>query len=504
MRQKLITSFLLLFFFQIAISQSIKGKIVDSKTGENLPYANIKVNESENLVSNDEGYFTLSESNSNDASVLLIVSYLGYVNRQITVGELKNLEYSIALQPAIFEINEVNVSNKKPNANEIMANVKANLDRNYKNEGQAKKDVLFYRRSETNKPSILDVEIDKSTGYTKQQLKSVNTDLQYFTTKLIAQPPKEFTDMLCNYYSVSTKKEDKTLYLSKLEVQKAIKLKNENRSASLEDLQKMASDIMLKHLDTTKYYRIKSGLFGSRDTLSLRKDFKKKKKKNNQLNLSKSSLTTFIMEHNFLNKVKKDFISQTDLYDYVYEGTTFSNSNEFVYVISFKPRRSKAIYTGKLYISETDYAVVRADYALAEGKKAGGLNMKFLLGIKMSENVSKGTIIYKQNPIGSGYYMHYASVETGQYFYINRPLKFIELTDDEKDVVSLDLKIEGNTREKTEFLNISRSETSQATIEKVKEEDFNFTNLKSYDPSIWKNYSSIEPIEEMKQFKAVD
>ena len=199
-----------------------------------------------------------------------------------------------------------------------------------------------------------------------------------------------------------------------------------------------------------------------------------------------------------------DFVSQTDLYDYAYEGTTFSNANEFVYVIRFKPRKSKAIYTGKLYVSESDYAVVRADYTLGEGKKAGGLNLKFLLGIKMAENVSKGTIIYKQNTIGSGYYMHYASVESGQYFYLNRPLKFIELTDGEKDVVSLDLKVEGNVREKTEFLNISRSETSQATIEKIKEEDFNFTNLKSYDPSIWKNYSSIEPIEEMKQFKSVD
>ena len=191
MKPTLITSFLLLFFFQIAISQNITGIIIDAKTSESLPYANIKVNESDNLVSNEEGNFTLSESNSNDASVL-IVSYLGYVNRQLTVGELKNLQYRIPLVPAIFEINEVNVSNKKPNADEIMANVKANLERNYKSDGQAKKDVLFYRKSEAIKPSILDVEIDKSTGYTKQGLKSANADLHTFTTKLMAEPPKEY------------------------------------------------------------------------------------------------------------------------------------------------------------------------------------------------------------------------------------------------------------------------------------------------------------------------
>jgi hypothetical protein len=60
---------------------------------ESIPYANIKVNETENLVSNAEGYFTLSENNSRDETVLS-VSYLGFVNRQLTVSELKRLNYS--------------------------------------------------------------------------------------------------------------------------------------------------------------------------------------------------------------------------------------------------------------------------------------------------------------------------------------------------------------------------------------------------------------------------
>ena len=71
-------------------------------------------------------------------------------------------------------------------------------------------------------------------------------------------------------------------------------------------------------------------------------------------------------------------------------------------------------------------------------------------------------------------------------------------------VFAFDMKVEGNTRDKTEFLNITSTETSEAAIEKVKEEDFNFINLKNYDPSIWKDYSSIQPLEEMKQFKSVD
>jgi len=130
--------------------------------------------------------------------------------------------------------------------------------------------------------------------------------------------------------------------------------------------------------------------------------------------------------------------------------------------------------------------------------------MKFLLGVKTQENFSKGTIIYKKNPVGDGYYMQYASKETGQYIYLNRPLKFIELSESEKDVVAFDMKIEANTITKTEFLNISRTETTEATVEKVAEDDFTFIKLKSYDPKIWKEYSAIEPVEEMKQFKPVD
>ena len=106
------------------------------------------------------------------------------------------------------------------------------------------------------------------------------------------------------------------------------------------------------------------------------------------------------------------------------------------------------------------------------------------------------------NCVGIGYYLHYASHESGQYIYVNRPLKFIELTDEDKDVVAFDLKVEGNSIEKKEYLNISRTETSEATIQKITEDDFNFIKIKSYDPKIWKDYNGLEPLEEMKQFKA--
>ena len=52
--------FFFLIFFQALVAQNSTGKIIDSKSGESIPYANIMVNNSENLISNSEGYFTMS------------------------------------------------------------------------------------------------------------------------------------------------------------------------------------------------------------------------------------------------------------------------------------------------------------------------------------------------------------------------------------------------------------------------------------------------------------
>lgn len=502
MQKKLFTILSIMLSIQAGIAQNISGKIVDAKTNESIPYANITINHSENVVSNAEGYFTISESNSSDSSTIDF-SYLGYQNRKMTVKELKDHQLIVSLEAGIVELENVNVSNIKPDALSIMAEVKKHLNQHYKSELQPVKNKIFFRETEALKPSILNFDIEKSTGFTKDALQSVNSQIKNFTSKLISQPPVVFSDMLCNYYTVTKKKEDKLVFSSKLDVIKATRLKDENNSSSLDDLQEKAKNLFLQHLDTTKYYRIKSGWLGSRDTISLRKDFHKKKRPS-QVTDSKSDLNSFICQNNFLYNDRLTFVNKPEIYDYTYEGMVYSKDHEFVYVLSFKPWKSKAIYTGKIYISESDYAVLRADYTLAEGEKVSSFNMKFLLGIKSSENVSKGTIIYKPNPSGNGYYLQYATLETGQYIYINRPIKFIELADKERDVVAIDLKIETNIKNKKEYLNILKSESSDAGIEAVKEEEFKYLQLKRYDPKIWKDYGAIEPLEEMKQFQASD
>ncbi|CAN1526498.1 CarboxypepD_reg-like domain containing protein [Flavobacteriaceae bacterium] len=503
MKRTLIYFFFILFAHQFVFAQEVTGKIIDSKTGETIPYANILFNGSKSLISNAEGNFSLTENNNEDDSILEI-SYLGYVKQTVTLEQLKNQQNIIKMQAGVFELADVNVSNIKPNPYNIMATVKENLERNYKRDDNSSKEVLFYREENSFTPIIMDLKITESTGFTKENLKITNAEISSFNAKMLSHPPKEYKDIFCNYYSKIKTEKDKRVFTSKLDVVKAIQLKDENRSADVDNLQETATKLVLKHLDTTRYYRIKSGLLGSRDSISLRKDFYKRKlnKENkNQASLSKRSLENFMSKNNFLQNSKLDFVNQYELYHFEYEGAIYSNENEFVYVLNFRPKKSKAKYTGKLYISENDYGVVKAEYALAENKNVKGFNMKFLLGIKSSENISKGTIIFNRNTNGVGYHLRYASKQRGVYFYLNRPLKFIELTREKKDVLALDIKIEGNTFNKKEIMSISNIEITNNAFVASDEKNFKFIPIKKYDPKLWKGISTIEPLEEMKQFK---
>jgi hypothetical protein len=491
-------SFLAVCTFQNALAQ-LTAKVVDASTGETIPYANIQVNGTESLISNAEGYFTISDAFADDASNVAI-SYLGYANVKMTVGQLKDRQMTVSLVPQQFELDEVQVS-KRPTAEAIMATVKKNLKQNYSTAQVVFKDKVFTRESSSFVPKQFNVEITKSTGFSKNALKTVNHDIDAFMSTLVKHPAREFTDMLAHYYTAPGK--DNTI-ATKLDVVKATKLKDDNRSASMEGLQDKATDIFLKHLDTTKYYRVKSGWFGSRDTVSLRSDYNKKKKKKapkTELTSAKSRLFAFLNESNPLYNAKLDFINKPELYAYKYEGTVYTGGEDFAYVLSFAPDSRKASYEGKLYISQADFAVIRADYALAPGKKLSGFNMKLLLGIKVAENVSTGTLIYKQRPSGEGYGLQYASKEEGQYLYLNRPLKFIELSDEEKDVVALDLKIEGDMVSKTEYLDLARDGISQADFDGAKEAEFKYSRINRYDPNVWKDHGAIEPLQEMKRFK---
>lgn len=499
MIRKILSCFLVLF--ATSVFAQTTAHIVDAASGESIPYATISYG-SEHLISNADGAFTVPASVSDDTS--LTISFLGYSPRKLSVAELKR-NTTIKMEVGVYELQDVSVT--KPDANTIIAQMRANLKSNYENRPLTK-NRIFMRSGTSFRPEKIDLEVTKSTGFTKKALELTNKEIAAFTSSLKRRPPKSYTDRLFDYHIGNQIVDGKPVRMAKMEMIKAVKLADENNSTDLEVLQETAIRTLLKHIDTTKYYRFKSGWFGSRDTISLRQDQKKKKQKkeveNSRLNAAKGEIMGFFSENSVVQNRKFDFIHAPEDYEYKYEGAVYSDQDDWVYVVSFRPDRRRAKFSGKLYISQSDFAIVRMDYALEEGKKLESFNLKLLLGVKFAQNVSKRTLIYRKDPAGEGYYLHYASEESGMYFYINRPLKFIELTDEDRDVVAFDFKVEGNSLEKTEYLNLSRTPLDQKAFDQLKETEFQYQVLKRYDPNVWKNVGAIEPLQEMKQYQATE
>lgn len=476
-------------------SQQITGKIMDAKTKEAIPFSTIQFDENNGVVSNAEGFYNLSIDRFED-STTLTVSCLGYLTQSLTFKDLKSKKYNIALDEAVNQLSTVYISNKLPNVDSIMKRVQANLKQNYNT--ALTKNTIFSRQTAYFKPNKVEIEIDKSSGFNKNQLKESNRQLDSLTNGLVNSPPsQEFTDILAEYYNSNNNG-------TKLQVTKATKLLDIKNKSTFDNIQKKATNIILKHLDVNATYKLKTGLFKIEDSLSL-KDAKKKmeEEKAPELSKIKQDAYAFLNQYLFGSSSLLDFVSDTTIYNYKIVDVTYMNGKA-VYVIQFSPRKGRAKYTGNLYVVGEDYAIARIDYKFADGKKGESLNLKLLLGVKYAENVNTGTVIYRKNIATNYYYPYYINQEIGRYAYVHRPLKFIENGGD-KDKIAFDFKLDGDIIEKNEVLNFANEAITEDHFTQIKENTtVEFIKLKQYDPSIWKNYTIMEPLEEMKLFRVKD
>jgi hypothetical protein len=149
-----------LFFFFLAIIQSeaqinlinnsdsssfkyFKGTIFDSKTKNELTFASITVSGLNiSTISNSEGNFLIKiPTDRQDAS--LIISFLGYKDKVVSIKDLKQEKNLLYLEPVNILLKEVVVN--VMDANKIFSNVLNNRSKNY---GDSPIQMIsFYRES---------------------------------------------------------------------------------------------------------------------------------------------------------------------------------------------------------------------------------------------------------------------------------------------------------------------------------------------------------------------
>jgi hypothetical protein len=99
----------------------VKGKITDSETGEPLPYVNLKFkNTIIGTITNDTGYYEIKSPRPVDS---LIVSFIGYTSRTLSVNSGKNQRLDIKLNPAVSALKGVEVKYKGNPAEMLLAKV---------------------------------------------------------------------------------------------------------------------------------------------------------------------------------------------------------------------------------------------------------------------------------------------------------------------------------------------------------------------------------------------
>jgi hypothetical protein len=113
----------------------------------------------------------------------------------------------------------------------------------------------------------------------------------------------------------------------------------------------------------------------------------------------------------------------------------------------------------------------------------------------------KGTVLY-QKDITNIYHPYYIKFEEGRYFYVSRPLKFIENSKD-RNKTSFDFTVEGNILTKQELLLTKNTKINQNIFNKQTEiKKVPYLILNKYDASIWNQDQTLEPLKEMKDFKS--
>ena len=485
-----IAFFILLLSNTSIFSQNITARLIDKNSQNPIPFAAIKTAEFDGVISNEEGYFTIIENKDKKE---ITISCLGYKNKTISILEIKSLNYLITLEEAINELNTVYVSNKRPNADSIISRARQNLDRNYKN--KLYKHNIFSRQTAYIDFDKLNFEIDKSSNVKKKHLESANKSLDSLSKVVVKSKTKFFEEFKGElFFSDSSN--------TKLVVHKAAQLLDKKNNLSIDEVQNKAQHVILKYLDTTLTYKLKTGLFKIEDSLSLKEENEHHNKNEYEIENLKGQTNHLLKRAQFQDGSMLSKILDANLYEYSFQDISYFN-NELIYVIDYKPKRSRSLYTGKIFIADDSYAITKVDFEFAEGKRGGKLNLTLLLGIKYIENVLKGTIIYnKDSP--KIYHPQYLKYEEGRYFYVSRSLKFIENSHD-KNKTSFDFTFEGNIFTKQELLFTSNTKINKDLFNnQTEEKTVPYIKLNKYDSSIWGQDKTIEPLTEMKEFKGSD
>lgn len=495
-------SFLIFTFsiFNFIQAQTLTSVVLDSATQKPIPYATVLLN-NRGVITNEEGRFSFQLNTDITESDSLKVSCIGYESIGKPLNQFDGKV--IYLSPKAIELKEVIVSNKNYTPREIIDLVEENLEKNYQY-GYTKK-RLFLRESYQNTIEKTNYSIKESTidAFNKSFLDSV--------LRTVPKNDTYYTESLGDLYGNEDDDEQK------LSLIKASELYDKSKRLDLENLEERFNKIIKKNVKTDSYFKVKSGLFGTKvdadelfeadidstDVNALNKQLEEKKKeKENQkeffANYKRRTLGNLYSNLPIFKDTDYNVLRRPARYDLNLEDFTYIG-DKALYVISFSPKRSEE-FKGKLYINSDDFALIKMEFENVEPLR------KFkLLGVSLNEYLAKGSILFGKGDNGL-YELKYYEIIKGNKVGFKRPVRIIEKN---KNVRGRRKQNELHLKIDAAFSGINRYEVvvfdttpiNEAQFESLSEDnDVLPQYMPNYNPDFWKGYTIMEPNTAIKEF----
>ncbi|MCX2720652.1 carboxypeptidase-like regulatory domain-containing protein [Lentiprolixibacter aurantiacus] len=474
-------------------TQDLTAKLVDSKTGQGIPYATIRFDTNSGIITNEEGLFSLRWSAIPENQDSLYISCMGYEKLAISIQRIS--DSIIKISPKAIDLDEVFLFDREMEVEDIIEQVIERLPYNYNK--QPVKQRMFFRQSSLNNLNKFEIDFKKST------IAELNEKFLDSVTGLIPRSSAYYTESLCDFY--------RTPEEHKLYIEKAAELYDKNNEGSMDALSEKMERIFRENVKPNSYLKIKSGIFGTKMELDSVFDAEDEEAKESEPVVEKEEKHYFLSNrksaiHNiyaslfFNDESKLNFLEKPNRYNFSLKGYT-SIDDAGVYIISFAPKRSED-FQGTIYVNIDDYAVVRLEY-----ENVKSLRRIRLLGLSYEEQLYRGTTLFARGSNGK-YELRFLEKIIGNQMGVRRPLKVIEKNKYVKgrrkqNELSMELDISNYNREKYELVvfqnNLISNEEFQGTVEN---ESIKATYLSRYDPEFWKGYDIMEPNEAIRSFSA--
>ena len=489
-----ILCFTLLGLFSIQVySQDITAKLVDSKTGQGIPYATIQFDTNSGIITNEEGLFSLRRDAIPNNQDSLYISCMGYEKLAISIQRIT--DSIISISPKAIDLDEIFLFDKEMEVEEIIELVKERLPVNYNDEPV--KQRMFLRQSSLNNLNKFNIEFKKST------IEELSEKFLDSVVGLIPRSSAYYTESLCDFYKRPGE--------HRLKIEKAAELYDKNNEGSMDALSEKLERIFRENVKSNSYLKIKSGIFGTKmeldsvfdaeeDAAEDSEPVAEKEEKQYFLSNRKRAILNIYASLFFGDETKLNFLEKSNRYNFSLKGYT-SIDDAGVYIISFVPKRSED-FQGTLYVNIDDYAVMRLEY-----ENVKSLRRIRLLGLSYEEQLYSGTTLFAKGSNGK-YELRFLEKIIGNKMGVRRPLKVIEKNKYVKgrrkqNELSMELDISNYNREKYELVVFQNKLISQEEFKSaVENESVMATYLSRYNPEFWKGYDIMEPNEAIRSFSS--